>query len=162
MLIYTLMARSHWAECHSVCFPNRNLSVRGANGSYSGSIRCVPGTAFGSYNDVLCIFKIIFIDLPNHPNVASMCILEVLREHCRSIRRVRKTFGKHVSSSGCIRSETLEVLCSVCFPNLEHDEYFPNAFRTRRINLESTKLFPHVFRTLSEPFRVTLTSGRML
>ena len=35
------MARSHWPECHSVCFPNMNLGVRGADGSYSGSSRCV-------------------------------------------------------------------------------------------------------------------------
>ena len=45
-----VMARSHWPECHFVCFPNRNLGVRGANGSYSGSIRCVLGAywLFGS------------------------------------------------------------------------------------------------------------------
>ena len=44
------MARSHWPECHSVCFPKRNLGVRGPNGSYSGSIRCVLGAywLFGS------------------------------------------------------------------------------------------------------------------
>ena len=33
-----LIARSH---CLSVCFPNRNEGVRGANESHSGSIRCV-------------------------------------------------------------------------------------------------------------------------
>ena len=67
------------------------------------------GTAFGSSKNVLCIFKIICID---HPNVASMCIREVFEKHSRSIRHVRKKFGKHASSSWCIRNEILEVLGS--------------------------------------------------
>ena len=106
--ITVLMARSHWPECHSVCFPNRTLGVRRANGSYSGSIRYVLGaygTAFGNSKNVWCIFKIIFID---HPNVASMCIREVFGKHSRSIRHLRKTFGRHASSSWCIRNENVE------------------------------------------------------
>ena len=75
------------------------------------------GTAFGSSKNVLCMFKIIFI---NHLNVASMCIREVFGKHSRSIRHVRKTFGKHVSSSWCIRTENLEMLGSVCFPNTQN------------------------------------------
>ena len=84
------MARSHRPECHSVCFPNRNLGVRRANGSYSGSIRRVLGAywLFGSVRmhterhsvarkRLLYMFKIIFID---HPNVAYMCIRERERE----------------------------------------------------------------------------------
>ena len=79
------------------------------------------GTAFGSSINVLCMFKIIFID---HPNVASMCTREVFGKHSRRIRHVRKTFGKHASSSWCIRNENVEVLGSVCFPNI------PNGPRT--------------------------------
>ena len=132
-----IMARSHWPECHFVCFPNRNLGVRGANGSYSGSSRCVLGSywLFGSVRmhterhsvaqkNVLCMFKIISID---HPNVAFMCIREVFGKYYRSIQHVRKTSGKHASSSWCIRNENLEVLGSVCFFNT------PNGPRTRRM-----------------------------
>ena len=61
------------------------------------------GTAFGSSKNVLCMFKIIFID---HLNVTSMCIREVFRKHSRSIHNVQKTFGKHVSNSWCIGNET--------------------------------------------------------
>ena len=56
------------------------------------------GTTFSNSNNFLCIFKIIFID---HLNVSFMCI----REYSRNIRHVRKTFGKHASSSWCIRNE---------------------------------------------------------
>ena len=100
----------------------------GANGSYSVCSMSMLalllrtdayGTAFGSYNNLFRMFKIIFIDLPNHPNVASMCIREVFGKHSRSMRHVRKTSGKHASRSGCIRNENLEVLGSVWFPNSE-------------------------------------------
>ena len=72
------------------------------------------GTAFGNSKNVLCLFKIISID---HPNVAFMCIREVFGKHYRSIQHVRKTSGKHASSSWCIRNENLEVLGSVCYLN---------------------------------------------
>ena len=133
-LVIIVMGRSHWAECHSVCFPNRNLGVRRANGSYSRSIRCILGAywLFGyvrmhterhSVAPKMCCAcsNNVFIDHPNHPNVASMCIREEFGKHS-GIRHVRKTFGKHASSSWCIRNENLEMLCSVCFPN---------AFRTQ-------------------------------
>jgi hypothetical protein len=84
----------------------------------------VYGTAFSSSNNLLLMFKIIFINLPN---VACRCIREVFGKHSRNIRRVRKTFGKHTSSSWCIRNEHLEVLGSVCFPNT------PNWLRTWRM-----------------------------
>ena len=76
------------------------------------------GMAFSSSKHLLCMFKIIFID---HPNVASMCIREVFGKHFRSIRHVRKTFGKHASSSWCIQNENLDVLGSVCFPNTANE-----------------------------------------
>ncbi len=56
---------------------------------------------------------------------------EVFRKHSRSIRHVRKTVGKHASSSWCIRNENLEVLGSVWFPNT------PNGHRTWRMLSES-------------------------
>jgi hypothetical protein len=40
---FRVMARLHWAECHSECFPNINVGVLGANKPYSGSIRCILG-----------------------------------------------------------------------------------------------------------------------
>ena len=90
------------------------------------------GTAFGSSKNVLYMFKIMFID---HPNVASMCIREVFGKLSRSVRHVRKTFGKHASSSWCIRNENLEVLG-------------PYAFRTPRMDLEHDECFPKVFSIL--------------
>ena len=86
---------------------NMNLGIRNANESCSGSIRCVLGanwlfgSAFGSSKNLLCMFKIIFINLPN---VASICIQEAFGKHSRSIRCVLKTFWKHASSSKCILS----------------------------------------------------------
>jgi hypothetical protein len=49
----------------------------------------VYGTAFGSSKNVLRMFKIIFIDLPN---VACRCIREVFGKHSRNIMRVRKAY----------------------------------------------------------------------
>ena len=102
----SIMGRSHWPECHSVCFPKRNLGGRGANGSYSGSIRCVLGAywLFGSVRMhterhlvapkiILFMFKMIFID---HPNVASKCIREAFKEHTAFTEKcVLKAFVKH-------------------------------------------------------------------
>ena len=51
----------------------------------------------------------------------------VFGKHSRSIRHVWKMFGKHASSSWCIRNENLEVLGSICFPNI------PNGPRTWRM-----------------------------
>jgi hypothetical protein len=89
------MARSHWAECHSVCFPNTKVA------GFSKTVRISP------------------------PNVFTSNLLNV--------------------SPNAFR------LLSECFQY--GSEWFPNAFRTRRIDLECTELFPHAFRTLSEPFQ---------
>jgi hypothetical protein len=58
-LSHFVMARLHWAECHSECFPNMNVGVLGAKHSvYSRSILAVRfrtdvyGTAFGSSKNV--------------------------------------------------------------------------------------------------------------
>ena len=54
----------------------------------------------------------------------------VFGKHSKSIRHVRKTFGKHASSSWCIRNELLEVLGSMCFPNTPNGPWnMTNAFR---------------------------------
>lgn len=56
-------------KSHSVCFPNRNLGVRGANRSYSESIQCVLEVYWlwmhterhlVAKKILLCVFKIIF------------------------------------------------------------------------------------------------------
>ena len=102
--------------------PNRNLGVRRVNGSYSGSIYSVLGahwlfdSALGNSKNLLCMFKIIFID---HLNVASMC--------------TRKIFGNHYRGMYVKRSRSMPlVLGAFGTPriNIEHDEPFPNAFRT--------------------------------
>ena len=125
-----IMARSHWPECHSVCFPNRNLGVRGANESYSGSIRCVL--------EAYWLFGSVRMHTKWHSVTQKMCCecsklfsstIRMWRpcvfgKHSRSTRHVRKTFRKHASSSWWIRNATLEVLGSVCFPNT------PNGPRT--------------------------------
>ena len=165
--ILTLMAQSHWPKRHSVCFPNRYLGVQGSeriifrkHSMCSRSILDVRlrtdayGTTFGSSNHLLCMFKIIFND---HPNVASMCIREVFEKHSRSIRHVRKTFGKHASCSWCIRNENVEVLDSVCFPNtpnghLEYDECFPNVFSILRKACGKSSVHSRLIRRVRKAF----------
>ena len=121
------------------CFPNRNRGVRKANGSYSGSIRCVLeaywlfSSAFGGSNISLCMFKINFIGLPNVP---SMCIREVFGRHSMNIRHLRKTFGKHASSFWCIWNDILR-------------HWDPYAFRTHRMVLDHDECFPIVSSILS-------------
>ena len=128
-------ARSH-------CLLNRIMGVRKANGSNSGSIRRVLGAywlfglAFGSSKNILCMFKIIFIHLPN---VANMCICKVFGKHSMSIRHVRKTFRKHASSSRCIRNENLGGTGKCTY-----------AFRTHRMLIEHDERFPIVYSILSE------------
>ena len=129
------MARSHWPECHSVCFSNRNLGVRGANGSYSVCSRSILavrlrtdayGTAFGSSKNVLCMFIIIFID---HPNVASMCIREVFVSILGAYGMYGKRSGSMRLVLGACWNENVILRCWVpyAFPNT------PNGPRTRRM-----------------------------
>jgi hypothetical protein len=107
-----------FSEYESWCSGSKR-TVFGKHSVYSRSTLAVRfrtdacGTALGSSKNVLRMFKIICIDLPN---VACMCIREVFGKHSKNIRRVRKTFGKYASSSWCIRNEHFEVLGSVSFP----------------------------------------------
>jgi hypothetical protein len=103
--------------------------------------------------------------------VACMCIREVFGKHSRNIRRVRKTFGKHTSSSWCIRNgpftlgrmpfqmfseyessgifETVRISSRMCLPKIFSMYHrmlsvcFPNVFRTSRMFLEC---FPNTSR----------------
>jgi hypothetical protein len=55
---YILMARLHWAECHSECFPR-------ANGPYSGSIRCILGAYW--------LFCPVWMHTKRHSVAPKMC-----------------------------------------------------------------------------------------
>ena len=127
------MAGSHRPECHSVCFPNRNLGVRGANGSSvcARSILTVRlrteayGTAFGSFKNVLCMFKIIFI-------VASICIREVFEKYSGSILGAYGMYGKRSGSMRLVFGAFGMKIWRCWVPyaffgmDLEHNECFPN------------------------------------
>ena len=76
----------------SVCFPNMNLSVRKADGSYSGSIRCVVGAnwVFGSaFGSLKCL----------HVHLCAISLPSEQDSRCSESERIK--FGKH---SVCSRS----------------------------------------------------------
>ena len=129
---------------HSVCSTSI-LAVRLRTDAY--------GTAFGSSKNVLCLFKIIFID---HPNVASMCIREVFGKHSRNILHAWKTSGKHASSSWCIRNENVEVVGPYAFRtprmDVEHDECFPNVFSILRKACGKSSVYSRSIRRVLKAF----------
>ena len=73
----SISGRSHWAECHSVCC----LGVRGENGSYSGSIRCVLGAywLFGKRTEWhSALFDRAIISTYRGSKTVSVCVFKVV------------------------------------------------------------------------------------